>query len=244
MKYQDFKTLNESVNDKGAYKALFVIGSAGAGKSYTIKNLHGVVSPKIINTDRFLEFYANKIGVKSTSKNWLELFHDKTTQTTKTMAFNYINAMLPLFVDSTSNDVSSILSRAAVLESVGYDVGYIFVNADIETVLKRVQKRNDDGNREVDLDYVKKAHEKAQDDINFLKNKGSFFHEINNSEGELNDSIMQEAFKKAQSFFSNPLENPIGKRNIKALTDSGEKYLIPEVYSDDDLKKKVERWYK
>lgn len=243
MNFNEFLIM-ESVNDKGVYKALFVIGSAGAGKSYTISNLHGVISPKIVNTDRFLEFYAKKIGVKATTDNWRTLFRDKTKQTTKSMTMNYLNGMLPLFVDSTSNDVSNIISRAAVLESIGYDVGYVFVNADIETVLKRVQERNKSGDREVDLDFVKRAHEKSITDIEFLKNKSDFFLEINNSEGELSNEIMLNAFKKAQEFFNSPLKNPIGKRNIEKLKNEKEKYLIPTIFSDEELERKVERWYK
>lgn len=242
MKFDDF-LLMESINDKGIYKALFVIGSAGAGKSYTINKLQGTISPKIVNTDRFLEFYAKKIAVKSTSENWRTLFRDKSKQTTSLMTYNYINGMLPLFIDSTSNNVENIISRAAVLESIGYDVGYIFVNTDIETALKRVSERNN-GVREVDLDFVKTTHEKVTNDVEFLKNKGSFFLDIDNSEGELNDEILQNAFKKAQGFFNEPLKNPIGKRNVIKLQDEKEKYLIPLIYSEDELNRKVERWYK
>lgn len=243
MKFQDF-LLTESVNDKGIFKALFVIGSAGAGKSYTISQLNGVITPKIVNTDRFLEFYANKLGVKATPDNWRTLFREKTKSTTEKMTYNYINGMLPLFIDSTSNNASNILSRAAVLESLGYDIGYVFVNADIDTVLKRVQSRNDTINREVDIDFVKRVHEKVNDDVDYLKSKGGFFLDIDNSEGELTNEIIQNVFKKAQSFFTGELKNPIGKRIIKKLQESGERYLVPEAYTEDELKKKVERWYK
>lgn len=243
MKFNDFMLI-ESINDKGIFKALFVIGSAGAGKSYTISNLNGIISPKIVNTDRFLEFYAKKIGVKANSDNWRELFRDKTKHTTKQMTYNYLNGMLPLFIDSTSNDVANILSRAAVLESIGYDVGFVYVHADLDTVIKRVQKRNQSGNREVDLDFVKRAHEKTNTDIEFLKGKGHFFLEIDNSDGEMTNEIMHTAFKKAQSFFKEDLKNPIGNRTIKKLKDSSEKYLVPEIFTNEELQNKVERWYK
>lgn len=243
MNFQEF-LLTESINDKGRLKALMVIGSAGAGKSYTISQLNGVVTPKIVNTDRFLEFYAKKIGVKATPDNWRSLFREKTKATTEKMTYNYLNGLLPLFIDSTSNNVSNIISRTAVLESIGYDVGYVFVNANIETVLKRVQDRNSKIDREVDLDFVKKVHSKVNDDVEFLRNKGNFFLEINNSEGELTNEIINAVFKKAQGFFSGELKNPIGKRIISEMEETKQKYLVPEVYSEEDLKKKVERWYK
>lgn len=243
MNFQEF-LLTESVNDKGIFKALFVIGSAGAGKSYTISQLNGVITPKIVNTDRFLEFYAKKLGVKATPDNWTSLFREKTKATTEKMTYNYINSMLPLFIDSTSNNAPNILSRAAVLESIGYDIGYVFVNADIETVLKRVESRNATIDREVDLDFVKRVHEKVNDDVEYLKSKGSFFLEIDNSEGELTNEVIQNVFKKAQGFFNSELKNPIGKRTIAKLMGLGDKYLTPNIHTNDELKNQVDRWYK
>lgn len=45
------KFLTESINDKGKFKAIFIIGIPGSGKTYTISKLKGIISPRVINTD-------------------------------------------------------------------------------------------------------------------------------------------------------------------------------------------------
>jgi 4-hydroxy-tetrahydrodipicolinate reductase len=62
MKFEEF-LLQESINDKGILKAVFVVGMPGAGKSYTVSNLKGQVSPKIVNTDVALEFLSKKTKI-------------------------------------------------------------------------------------------------------------------------------------------------------------------------------------
>ena len=55
--------ISESINDKGIFKAVFVIGLPGAGKSYTVSQLRGSVSPKVVNTDIAAEFWAS-VGIR------------------------------------------------------------------------------------------------------------------------------------------------------------------------------------
>ena len=117
--------IDESINDKGILKAVFVVGIPGAGKSYTIKQLTGGVAPKIVNTDKATEFLSKKFEIESNSETWKSFFRDKTRPMTTAMLTNYLNGMLPLFVDGTSNDVSNVLGRAGILESLGYDVGLL-----------------------------------------------------------------------------------------------------------------------
>ena len=67
MNFEEF-LLNESINDKGILKAIFVVGLPGAGKSYTISNLKGQISPKIVNTDVALEFLSKRPIFQQTQK--------------------------------------------------------------------------------------------------------------------------------------------------------------------------------
>ena len=52
--------INESINDKGILKAIFVVGLPGSGKSYTVQRLRGTVSPVVVNTDKVAEFLSKK----------------------------------------------------------------------------------------------------------------------------------------------------------------------------------------
>lgn len=236
--------MSESINDKGIMKALFVVGIPGAGKSYTVSQIKGSVSPKIVNSDISTEFLSKKLGVPANSENWKMLFRDNTKRMTRGLLTNYLNSMLPLFVDGTSNDLSNILGRAGILESVGYDVGMVFIETDLEVALDRAKKRGEEIDRHVDEDFIKKVHELSQENKTYFQNKFSFFREVNNNPGELNDQTIAKIFKQVQSFYNEPLENPVGIRTLEKLREGKETYLVPTVFEKDDLQKKVEAWFR
>lgn len=237
------KYLNEGINDKGIFKAVFVIGLPGAGKSYTIRQLRGAVSPKIVNTDRAAEFLASKWQKQINSDSWAE-FKDKSHKITTDSLTQYLNGMLPLFVDGTSNDVSNILHRIGILESLGYDVGIAFVRTSLDTAIKRAEERAKQIGRHVDADFIKAVDARNLENARYLKEKVSFFRQIDNDTDELGDQQMADAFKATQQFFASPVQNPIGKRMIEELKSSGGKYLSPQIISLDVLDKKVQGWYK
>ena len=149
-----YEFLNESINDKGLFKAVFVVGPPGSGKSYTLSKLTGNIEPRIVNTDIALEYMSKKLGITASSENWKTVFRDTTKRMTSNKLFSYLDGMLPLFIDGTSNNTSNILQRAGILESLGYDVAMIFVNTDIETAKKRAKDRAQKINREVDEEFI------------------------------------------------------------------------------------------
>jgi hypothetical protein len=236
--------LNEGINDKGIFKAVFVIGIPGSGKSYTVSTLSGGVGPRIVNTDKATEYLAAKSGGAVDPTTWAKEYRDTALRITKNSLSAYLNGMLPLFVDGTSNDASNLLHRMGILESLGYDVGIVYVNTSLEDALARVEKRNATTKRQVDLDFVKKVHERTEANVEFLRGKVSFFVDVKNSGDEYTDEVMMKAFKKAQTFFSSAISNPIGARHIEKLKASGGKYLTPDIMSMDTLKNKVDGWYK
>lgn len=234
--------LDESINDKGILKAIFVVGLPGAGKSYTIKQLHGVVSPRIVNTDKAAEFLATKWGKIVTSKSWGEDFKDVAHRMTANTLLGYVDGMLPLFVDGTSNDPSNILHRMGILKSLGYDIGVVFVNADVELAIERAAARAATSKREVDVEFIRKVARDNRANVSYLKNEASFYREITNN-GVLDDDVMQEAFTKVAGFFAAPVKNPIGSRMLDEMREKKVSYLsdmIPRTV----LAKKIEGWYK
>lgn len=239
--FKDF--ILESVNDRGIFKAIFVIGLPGAGKSYTISKINGLVSPKIVNTDKAGEFLSKKWNKQINSDTWVD-FKDTAHRITEASLTNYIDGMLPLFVDGTSNDVSNILHRIGILESLGYDVGVAFVRADVKTSLARAKARAEKTGRHVDEDFIMHVHQQNQDNANYLKSKVSFFVAVDNNDDVLDNNDMLEAYKKTQKFFDMPVENPIGKRYIETLKQTKDKYLTPNLLNKDVLSKKIAGWYK
>jgi Zeta toxin len=240
---QYLQHIDEGINDKGIFKAIFVVGVPGAGKSYTISKIKGVVSPQVINTDRASEYLAKKLGVTSGEDNW-SLFKDSAHRITVGHLAQCLNGMLPLFVDGTSSDVSNILARVGILESMGYDVGCVFVDTDLQVAIDRAERRAAAINRTVPQEFIKKVHSLSQENKQYLKSKFSFFKEARNNPGELDDEALQQLFTQVQGFFTAPLKNPVGIRALETLKGAKEKYLAPSVFSDEEIKNRASGWYR
>lgn len=243
MNFEEF-LLSESINDKGILKAIFVVGLPGAGKSYTVSNLKGQVSPKIVNTDVALEFLSKKTKIPANSETWKTVFRDSTKKMTATMLYNYINGMLPLFIDGTSNDASNVLSRAGILESLGYDVGMIFIDTDIEVAKQRAIERAEKIGRTVDPTFIDKVYKESEANKKYFQSKFSFFKVYENNGQGLDNDLMQKLFKQVQGFYTEDVQNPVGTRNLEKIREEKEKYLVPALFQDETLKNKLSTWYK
>lgn len=243
MKFEEF-LLQESINDKGILKAIFVVGMPGAGKSYTVSNLKGQVSPKVVNTDVALEFLSKKTKIPANSETWKTVFRDSTKKMTATMLYNYINGMLPLFIDGTSNDASNVLSRAGILESLGYDVGMIFIDTDIEVAKQRAIERAEKIGRTVDPTFIDKVYKESEANKKYFQSKFSFFKVYENNGQGLDNDLMQKLFKQVQGFYTEDVQNPVGTRNLEKIREEKEKYLVPTLFQDETLKNKLSTWYK
>lgn len=235
--------ISEGINDKGILKAVFVIGIPGAGKSYTVKQLNGSITPRVVNTDKAGEFLSVKTSTPINSQTWHSMFKDSATRITRNAIEGYLDGMLPLFIDGTSNDASSILHRMGILESLGYDVGIVYVSTTLEVAKARAKAREQEIGRAVDDSFIEDVHSRSEENAMYLKSKVHFFKEIENSSG-MDDKTIMKAFKAVQGFFEQPVENPVGKRALEKLQAEGKKYLVPSVISKEILTKKVDGWYK
>ena len=229
--------ITESIEDKGILKAIFMAGSPGAGKSYTLSQISaGTISPRIVNTDKFTEYF---------QEGDIRDIVDTSKMLTGKQLYLYINSMLPLFVDSTSTQSKNIIKRSGILQSIGYDTGMIFVNTPLETALTRVKKRNESmpEHRKVSLDWAREAHERVMAAKKFYQSRFPFFYEIRNDDGELTDEVILKAYRKVKGFFEEPLDNPEGIRDVKVMRQSGWKYFTDGMITEEYLKKLISIWY-
>lgn len=235
--------IEESINDSGILKAIFVVGIPGAGKSYTVKQLSGTISPKIVNTDRSTEFLSKKFGIESNDHTWESFFRDKTKPMTVATLEGYINGMLPLFIDGTSNNAGNIMQRVGILKSFGYDVGMVFINTDLEVAKDRAMKRGTEIDRHVSAEFIEKVHAESEKNKEYFSGDFKFFKEVNNNPGELDDAAILKIFRAVSGFYAGEINNPIGQRIIGKMTETKQKYLVPEIFSTDELKKKISGWF-
>jgi len=226
--------LNEGINDKGIFKACFMCGHPGAGKSYTLSKIKsGSVEPRIVNTDKafplFKEYWNDQWGKIAT----------KVKIINSNQLAGYINSMLPLAVDGTANNPSAVLKRVGILESFGYDVGMVFVNTSLETAIERASKRE----RQVDKDFIEKVYKQVNKAKTFYRGKFQTWIEVDNNDGELTNDVVTHAFKFMNSFYNSSINNPIGQEYKETMIRNGWKYLSPEIMSIEQIKKGISGWY-
>lgn len=233
--------LQESVNDKGRLKAVFVCGIPGAGKSYTITTVQdGTIQPRIINSDKMYEFLGRtgKIDV-SNPDAWPDV-KDTVHRTTQAQLAHYVNGLLPLFVDSTSADPGNLLRRKGILESLGYDVGVVWVETKLEDALARAAQRE----RAVPEEFIRKVHERANEAKSFLLARFDWKIELMNSDGELTNAVVKKAYNATRAFFNEDVHNPIGQQILRKLEETGDKYLVPTVFDGDEIRHLTSAWFK
>ena len=69
MKFENY-LITEGINDKGIFKAVFMVGFPGAGKSFVITKIKsGEVEPRIVNTDKTIEFMSKTLGISPNELN-------------------------------------------------------------------------------------------------------------------------------------------------------------------------------
>ncbi len=251
MRLQNF--LTEGINDKGIFKAVFMAGHPGAGKTFVLDSIKsGQIEPRWVNTDKaFVEDDRLKRLEKMNPESMFKVFRehwdegwplvkDDVKRVNKNQLSLYINSMLPLAIDGTSNSISALQSRKGLLERFGYDTAMVFINTDLETALKRAKLRT----RPVNPEFIKETYKKVTKNKNYYKSLFNDWIEVNNGEGELTPKVIQNAFKKMDKFYNSPIKNPVAHEQIEKMKENGYKYLTPEIRTMDEIKKVISIWYK
>jgi len=95
----------------------------------------------------------------------------------------------------------------------------------------------------VPKEFIQNVYKTLNDNITYYKSHFKFFIEIKNSNGEMNDDTINNAFKAAYNFFTEPIYNPIGKRFLEiAKKTSGR--LLPNIHlSIENIRNQLKGWY-
>ena len=143
MKY--YQELQEGLYDPNIFKAFFLAGGPGSGKSYVVRRTTGGTGLKIVNSDPAFESHLKKAGLSL--KMPPEEFERKekvrahAKKITAKQKINYLEGRLGLIIDGTGKDADRIINQKASLEELGYDTYMIFVNTSLDVALKRNEER-------------------------------------------------------------------------------------------------------
>ena len=209
--YKDF--VNEGPNDPAIFKAIFLAGGPGSGKSFMVGQTslaaHGF---KIVNSDDAFERAMEKAGLAMDPETIFsaqgQAIRDKAKRLTGIRLQRYVEGRLGLVIDRTGKDEKKIRDQATKLKSLGYDVAMIFVNTDMDTAIKRNEMRP----RSLPVTTVVTLWKAVQKNIGRFQ---GFFKDnmliLDNSAGE----NFQDAVRVGYQFGKKFAEKPI--RHTKAI---------------------------
>ena len=145
-KFQQYIT--EGVYDPSIFKAFFLAGGPGSGKSFVSKSALSGMGLKVINSDAAFEskLKKEKMTLDFAAHDEKQIIkRDKIRSKSKQIAGMQLGMALEgrlgLIIDSTARDVEKISAQAANLRKIGYDIHMVFVNTSLEVALERNRRR-------------------------------------------------------------------------------------------------------
>ena len=212
--FKDF--IDEGVNDPGIFKAIYMAGGPGSGKSYVAFNVIPKSSGlKTINSDDLFELGMKKNDLDPDLRKGYTSKHTavrtKAKQMTGKRQSIYMKGRLGLAIDGTGKDFKNIKTSSEMLKSFGYDTYMIFVNTSLEVALERNKQRQ----RSLPKALVIDSWNRVQNNIGKAQNyfgATNFIIVDNNNAGE---DVMVKAYKQVQKFIKRPVYNNAAKDWIK-----------------------------
>ena len=169
--FQEF--LAEGVYDRNIFKAFFLAGGPGSGKSWVSGKTLSGAGLKVINSDDQFERMLKKERMSLDFKGYSEkelIRRDEIRAKAKRMTAAGLGAAiegrLGLILDSTARNVPKIEHQNAHMRGIGYDTFMVFVNTTLEVAMAR----NNERQRKLPDAIVIQNHKEVQANIGRLQN--------------------------------------------------------------------------
>jgi len=215
MRIDEITSIEEGPNDPHIFKAVFLAGGPGSGKSFVAGKMLRGTGLKTVNSDEIYEYLMTKKGMDMSDP---EVIASKDGQETRNKAKDltnkrqgdlesgrggYLQGRLGLVIDGTGKDVQKVAATSEKLKALGYETMMLFVNTSEDVAQERNQKRA----RSIPAEMVSKMWRAVQN--NLMKFQQIFgaanFHVVDNSGG---------------------LEDPERKENFLEVTRAIDKFLM------------------
>ena len=210
-----FYELQEGLYDPNIFKAFFLAGGPGSGKSYVAGRTMGGHGLKSVNQDEPFEYLLKKAGLSlkmpPEESERKEVQRQRSKDITKARQANYLEGRLGLVIDGTGKDANKILGQKSGLEELGYDTYMIYVNTSLDVALQRNAERS----RSVPEPIVVKAWKDVQANIGTFSNmfRAGFIVVDNNNAGE---DILKQVEKRVRGLIRRKVTNTRAKNWMAA----------------------------
>ena len=210
--------LEEGPNDPHIFKAVFMAGGPGSGKSYVAGKMLGGTGLRSINSDEIYEYLGDKQQLDLGDPSVVgspegQATRGRAKELTQKRRDHYLDGRLGVILDGTGKDVAKVQQDVTALKDLGYNCMMIMVN----TSLEQAQQQNKARKRTVPAVIVKHMHDAVQQ--NLMKFQQIFgaanFHVVDNTAGQESPERQENfntVYKNVQKF----LNTPPNSRHAKA----------------------------
>ena len=234
--------MNEGVYDPGIFKAIFLAGGPGSGKSFVGHELLGIpkggfsginmsFAPsgvKLVNSDPEFEYFLKKVGIdpkdlaSMSDEEFKKATEGDASPRAKAQKIKdarqklYTKGRLGLLIDGTGDNYAKIKKKNTELKNIGYDTYMLFIN----TTLEVAQERNAKRDRKLPEELVKKIWTDVQKNMGRFQGLfGSNFKIIDNSDKKVikkgSKAFPKEFYTAINKFIKSPVKSGLAKRWIK-----------------------------
>ena len=212
-KMKTFRELQEGVYDPNIFKAFFLAGGPGSGKSYVVAKTTAMFGMRVVNSDDVFESLIKKAGMNMDMRNYSgkdlerrDEIRGRAKEITKLRQANYIEGRLGLIIDGTGKDYNKIEKQMRGLQQLGYESHMIFVNTSLDVALERNEKRP----RKLPESLVVQSWNNVQKNIGkfsqLFKNK---FIIVDNNKAD--EDVITGVFKRVRALANKKVTNGIAK---------------------------------
>jgi len=213
----NFKQLVEGVYDPNIFKAFFLAGGPGSGKSFVVRKTTGGLGMKIVNSDTAFEkllkdadFDLDFRDMSPEKTLERDKIRKRAKEVTAKMQSNFVAGRLGLIIDGTGAEYGKIEIQKKMLQQLGYDTHMIFVNTSLETAIKR----NNERDRKLPLDIVKTYWNNVQSNIGKFQRLFGRRNFIVIDNNDYKEDVFFKVFKTIRKLATKKVKNYIAKQWI------------------------------
>ena len=211
-----FQDLQEGLYDPHIFKAFFLAGGPGSGKTFVTHSAFAGHGLKVVNSDAAFEnaLKKNNLSLKmpDSETETRDMLRARAKATTGKVLDMAIMGRLGMVIDGTGRDYDKIKYQVGLLQQLGYDCYMVFVNSTLEVALMRNAQRE----RTIPEYITKSSWETVQSNIGKFQNlfgaSNMIIVDNNLSDKELTTVTMRKVSKSVSSLLRNKISSYIAKR--------------------------------
>jgi len=214
--FDEVRYLQEGLYDPNIFKAFFLAGGPGSGKTFVTRGAFGGTGLRVVNSDQAFEnaLKKNNLSLKmpdseAEARDMLRARAKATTD--KTMDLS-IKGRLGMVIDGTGRDYDKINYQVSLLKQLGYDCYMIFVNTSLDVALERNRRRE----RTVPEYITKQSWTKVQSNIGKFQNlfgmDSMIIVDNSKDDRELTTVTMSKVDKSVRRLLRNKIKSYTAKR--------------------------------